>query len=132
MRKCFWAAAELLSLFAIRSDRQHSHIHHCHLPLDSLFSPHPSFLSILLSSSSLCFSFFPSSSEIAHFVRVRYLNYLPCYTEDIPLCFINSLSLSLSPAPPLFSSSSASLHFHFLIYLCVFHPHLGCPNSVAG
>lgn len=36
MRKCFWAVAELLCLFAIRSDRQLSHIHHCHLPPDSL------------------------------------------------------------------------------------------------
>lgn len=55
MRKCFWAVVELLRLFAIRSDRQHSHIHHCHLPLD--FSP-SFFLSPLFHHSPplLCFS----------------------------------------------------------------------------
>lgn len=65
-RRCFWAVAELLCLFAIRSDIHQSHIHHCHLPPDSV-SLLPSPLSSL--SSSHCRFCFPSFSERTHFVR---------------------------------------------------------------
>lgn len=106
MRKCFWAAAELLCLFAIRSDRQHSHIHHCHLPLDFPLSPSlssslpiPCFYLSSSSHPSSSSVFFPAPVKSHILSRVGYLNYL-FDTEDITLCFTNSLSLSFSPAPP--------------------------------
>lgn len=124
MRKCFWAAAELLCLFAIRSDR-HSHIHHCHIPLDSLSSSLPIPLFFLSSPPPPppASVFFPAPVKQHILSGVGYLNYLLRNTEDIVLCFINLLSLSLSNAPP-------SLKFPFLLYLCIFHPYHGYPHSV--
>lgn len=91
MRKCFWATAELLRLFAIRSDRQRSHIHHCHLPLDFplslLNSPHPSLLCFLPPPSAV---FFFTTIEIAHFFK-SWISQLSLFhnTEYIPFEFIN-------------------------------------------
>lgn len=76
MRKCSWAVAQLLRLFAIRSDRQQSHIHHCHLPLDFHLSHSPTFFFLSLSLSlyplsnlALLLFFLLISSEITHFVK---------------------------------------------------------------
>lgn len=61
MRRCFWATVEILCLFAIRSDRQHSHIHHYHLPLDTLSTfPFPLFYLSSCSPSLPASLFFPA------------------------------------------------------------------------
>lgn len=110
MRKCFWAVAELLCLFAIRSDRQDSHIHHCHLPPDSVALSLPPPLPA-------------SSSEIAHF-------YQQLDISIISFIILRAFLL-LSPSHSIFlsSSASASLAFQLIVYLCVFHPHLAQPRS---
>lgn len=127
-------------LFAIRSDRQHSHIHHCHLPLDFplssfLFFHHPSLLSLLPHTHptippSPPFFCFPQHQWNSTFCQELDISIISLVILSTFLFASPAHSIFLSPVLPFFSTSvHLLLTFPFLIYLWIYRHHLGCPHS---